>query len=1092
MAFSPKVIECKLTAPDEQGVPSTVPAGELDFIQNGIVEKFSGDADGLSLRVQKRTSFRPLPTEIRDTDGALSRVDGFSDTPNLLSSLENRLVINAGMHPQVFAEGAASWTTYKDYVYSPLTLKTSIIFGSNTQVALPDVAQIGDVRLYTWCDVTPLNPADHTTHVYSFKAMFIDQNGAVIRLPFEVIASASPSPPRVKIVADGTRFWLIFSIFTAIYARCYDTNGQQLGIDSALPVTRTNWDPFDVTAINGSTVMVCHVNAAHTLRTVDVTKLTFVSGAIVQVNSNLSASAIGGKGVAWADVGVVSPDAYLLTTDIDSDGFYSNRAYRITNLGTTPTIGFSYGTSGIINTNRGSCTSGLPGACVQLTGVVLPDGFLHAQCSFIDAGGFINDRRQDRIVFVKASNTTSTVIEERQVFSVRAASRVFTYEPGRWAFAVYLPSALTVSTLVPITPTSQAVQYSGNPTYFILDVLTGQMIGRFDDGQAGNEWTLLEYTSLAHPAFFYCIPHWIIGNDGKTRMVFGRNADSINETTQEATGNDVIPQITVTRTISAVHVEQLVLGGVGQAVEYSGELFMPGALSTIFNGINFAEQGIAIPPEQPDIPLESFSVNPGLTLLGSYTWIVVFEWTAPSGKRVRSSASIPVQKTLSGTNNNATLGGLFGHMTNRPNLSISVYRNTVTAGVPSQILYKVTDDLNPIVNDSTFGTGSLTWAFLDNVPDSVALTGEKLYTSTGFLNRDGGPAFDVGCVFENRVFVVAPDNSVWFTAEDSEGEPLWFSADGLRFQMPTSDPVRGLIGMDARLYILCANSVWYVQGGRWPGPDGLGGNMEAPQRLDISNGCTGFCKLVTGGIAYSSSAGGIWLVTRSMTNTQLSARSVDEFKNPDSLSLATVMGMAIDKDQKFAVALAGTPGELEVWDQVAKLWYNWIMPTTVLLVHIFKGKFVYATTTQVLAQQDQNYYDAVYSAGVVTQSWYTFLVSAPFNIFNVKGLKRIWQWIISGKQRGPHTLNQLATYVTEDTNVTESWTFEPTGTKFEYDFQPKIEEMSGLTLAISDAPSAVTTFDTGDSFALDLVSFEAGIDGNLSKIPPTLRRPQST
>lgn len=1090
MALSTQIIETRLTAPDDQGVPTLVPAGEIQLLQNGIVEKFSSDVGGMSLRAQKRTAFRPLPTDIRDTNGAEVTANGFEAAPNLLSSLENRLVVASNTRPNVYSEGGASWTKYQDYVYSPLSLKSSIIYGQNTQVALPDVAQIGDVRMYSWTDVTPLNPLLPDTHTYTCRVMFIDQNGTVLRLPLFIATGVTPAPPRIKIVADGTRFWLVYITGGSFRARCYDTNGEQLGAEAALPASGNHDLPWDVTVI-GSTVLVCHFVAGHTASTVDVTKLTFVSGAIVYLNTNMGGIATGDIGCAWAEKNVVNGDAYLLTTmaAIGEPAHPANYAFRITNLGTTPTVGFSFGTAGLINTDSGNSTGPQEGVCVQLTGVVMPDGFLHAQCSFVDGPGGNYDRRQDRIVFVRASTTTTTVVEEFVSLSVRAASRCFPLENGRWAFAVYMPSALTTSTLIPVTPTAEARQYSGNPTYFLLDVETSQMVGRFDDGQAGNEWTLLEYPT--HPPFFYCVPHWINGNDGKTRTVFGRNADAITETFQERTNNDVIPFITVTRTISAVHIEQIVIGGLGQALEYASELFMPGALLTSFDGINFAEQGISIAPEQPNFPTQGSAMS-GLTFLGFYTYQVVFEWTAPSGKRIRSSPSIPVQITLTGTNNVVTLTGLMGHMTNRPNLTISIYRNIVVAGVPTEILYKVTDDLNPIINDQ-FDVSSLTWTFVDNVTDQVAISREKLYTSIGYLARDPGPASNVICKAENRVFAVASDNAIWGTSEDTEGEPLWFSADGIRVRMPTTDPVVRIEHMDGRYYILCEKSVWTMPGGRWPGPDGLGGNIQPPLQLDIPNGCTGFSKVISGGIAYSSSTGGVWLITRSQTNEQLSAKAMDSFKGELSLSLATVNGMAIDRDQRFAISLVGTPGKMEIWDQVAKVWSTWKTASPILLSHVFKGKFIYADTVTVLAQSDSNYYDAIFTVGVgIIQSWIDFIVNVQYNLVNFKGLKRIWRFIVSGERRAPHTFNVQGIYVTEDDNQIEYWIFEPGAfERFVNDFQPRVEEMESLTLAFYDSPSAVTTLDTGDSFAVDLVSFEVGVDNNLSKIPPSTRRRQS-
>jgi len=303
-----------------------------------------------------------------------------------------------------------------------------------------------------------------------------------------------------------------------------------------------------------------------------------------------------------------------------------------------------------------------------------------------------------------------------------------------------------------------------------------------------------------------------------------------------------------------------------------------------------------------------------------------------------------------------------------------------------------------------------------------------------------------------------------------------------------------LIGMDGRLFILCANSIWYTTGGRWPGPDGLNGSIETPRFLTLTNGCTGFARLIKEGILYSSNIGGTWLITRSLTTVPYSRGAQDHFKDPATLVLKTINGMTIDKDQRVDVSIAGSDCQKMVLDQESKTWLTWVMPTAILLSHVFKGRFIYADATQVLKQTEGSYMDAVSTLSVTVQSWYTLAVEAMYNsLFTIKGLKRIWRFVVSGAQRATHTFNLLATYGTEDTDVTELWSFEPNIlSRFENDFQPKIEEMESLTLKFNDAPSAVTTFDTGDSFALDLVSFEVGTDGAMTKTPPSTRRRQST
>ncbi len=398
----------------------------------------------------------------------------------------------------------------------------------------------------------------------------------------------------------------------------------------------------------------------------------------------------------------------------------------------------------------------------------------------------------------------------------------------------------------------------------------------------------------------------------------------------------------------------------------------------------------------------------------------------------------------------------------------------------------MSNDLTPVVNDD----GDLTWSFVDTFSDNQALVGEKLYTDQGFVPRDPLPAFDAIAVGENRTFVVGPDNAIHFTCEASDSYPLWYNIDTHRFQMPTDDPVKSLCWMDQRLFILCESSIWWVPGGRWPGPDGLGGGMQAPVRLPFNNGCTGFSRLIDKGIAYGSSAGGVWLVTRSLENTRMSDGLQDEFEDARP---APVAGIAVDDDQRVAVVWARGLDAQKVYDQRCNTWSSWYQATDVLHNHVIRGKHAYADFNSVKVQTVDEYMDDVQVVGD-PPVWYTFECEATFSLMNIKGLKRIWQFLISGARRARSLMHIEATYVTEDTDEIEQWDFEPEELeRFDNEFQPRIEEMLQMQIKVRDAEPEVSEESfTGDSFAWDFTSFTVGTEGGLGRTPPSTRRRLST
>src|SRR3569623_1152404 len=119
---------------------------------------------------------------------------------------------------------------------------------------------------------------------------------------------------------------------------------------------------------------------------------------------------------------------------------------------------------------------------------------------------------------------------------------------------------------------------------------------------------------------------------------------------------------------------------------------------------------------------------------GTHSYILIWETIDQNGDRVFSSPSSAADITFSdGTSHAITLPGDMLAMTSRTDLTLGVYRNTVTNGVPGTIYYRVNDPLTEIIrNDPT----ALSWTYVDDKPDDLIETGQPLYTSEGQLPAD--------------------------------------------------------------------------------------------------------------------------------------------------------------------------------------------------------------------------------------------------------------------------------------------------------------------------------------------------------------------
>lgn len=1041
---SVSTIDVPLTPVNDQGVSSSTPAGELVRADNAVVVKFNNDG---ALRVEKREGFVRETMDVRSAlTGAQIVSTGFQAGPKLLTSLGEQIVIGADSAPHALAENGDSWTKF-DYVYSPTIAKTSVVYGGNIQIANPDVANINGVRFYTWSEPVATLPL-----VPKIMAMVVDADGTPLRTPWTLVTGDPYA--RAKVVSNGAQFWVVYSIFTAVVCEVYNTDGVMTAT-LQFEALDSKYRPWDLTFQGGAVLYCQSVND-----TARLTKLT-VSGATVTANTtNLSFGVLANHGVFWSENATNDGFAYLLTSHRDPDGGTVEYANQIGTISTTPTVTARYGLAGTDHIYDQNGEGGVDGVLCEMTGVKLADA-LYVQLSFQDA----TDHRFDRTVFLHCIPNTVTV--DGLLRSTRMASRPFVL-PGddRWQVLMYYPSVLFSEYAATGTNPYPTVT-SGQPTYFMTDILTRQTTGRFCDGVAGQEWSRLGYPGdTGHGPYFFCLPHTFLDADLRLHVPVGYNAEVVNHReTTAISGQDILQSITKTRQVSAVNILDIRLGGDGQAVEYNAELFMPGALTTAFTGYSFSEQGISLAPEQPSL---ARSVGAGQLTPGfPYEYVLVFEWTNPQGRRVRSATSVPQWISLDGgAFNTITLTIMVNHLTNHPDLTISVYRKIIENGVQSSQYYKVSDDLDPLYNNRTLRTVT----FVDTMSDSEASANEVLYTSLGFIDRDPAPAMSAGIVADNRVLVIGPDNALWFSGEANDTDPIWFSLLQRVF-MPTNDELVRVEAMDGRIYLLCRNSIWYMPGNRWPAANGTGGSLEAPTKLGFTNGCTGQSRLVKEGIVYSSSAGGLWLIQRGMENIQLGAAAMDDFDGK------TISSIAVDADQRIAFALAGTTRVQMVWDQVAKVWTKWINATDILLNHVVRGKMCYADATSLRVQTEDVYYDSDTNG---TPSWYTMTLEAWFSLINIKGLKRVWEFLLTGERKSQSAITVDATYVTEDLDVTESWTLTPTiNERFEEHFAPKVEEMSQMKLRITDAASLVAADNNGNSIAWELTSFTVGTEGGL-------------
>lgn len=654
---------------------------------------------------------------------------------------------------------------------------------------------------------------------------------------------------------------------------------------------------------------------------------------------------------------------------------------------------------------------------------------------------------------------------------------------------------MTGSETITISKSANAGSPEYQPCWYLTPLSTSQKVaGRWDYGIAYADWRFdgnakANASTFERNGYPLALSSVVRGTDG-LQLVLPYRAQSFTagQTINSANGNIVGVQTTAESTVG---LKQFSISDAhGQAVAADGELLLPGLQASEFTSSGFTEDGINLGPEKPFIVSQTTdgAIALALSLLATYQYVVCFEVTDESGDRVWSVVSPPLDVTLTGTQNTVTIGGRMPGPTLRT-VGVSIYR-TAMVGFPQVATtqhYKITNDLNVNGPGFTFasvngGPDSDTWQFKDQTPDASILSSEVLYTDSGELQHFPAPAFRQGVAsWKGCSWVVGYDRAVWKSAEKTEGDAEWFHP-AFRFTFPVDDEPVAVAALDSYMIVFFANSApWYIPAAQFPDNTGKNGTLPTPLALPFPNGCTGFAATVNAGtpgagVAYSSTAGGIWLIDRSLRNTYLSQPMQDELQ-------LGVTGLAVDGQQRLLVATGST--DLFVYDQLPQAWYHWRLPTAAQLITNRSGRAVYQDSSLVSVYTPDNYTDRVPTASGIAPD--VTLALSEFG--NVRGLKSVWACNIVGEYRGPHNLNAVISYPDEPDEP--DTTFGPfpadPGEPYIFEINPMIEESTSYGLRVFVDFAGVGT--PGNSMALELLSFEVGIEPNLSKVRDSQRIP---
>jgi hypothetical protein len=658
------------------------------------------------------------------------------------------------------------------------------------------------------------------------------------------------------------------------------------------------------------------------------------------------------------------------------------------------------------------------------------------------------------------------------------------------------PPTITIFFLQNIQPLFQ-------PTWFLVPLTGTQPVaGRWEYGQAYADWRF-----EANQGTFATAWNWNTFPQSLSTPHVTADGIAVALPFRAQNVTQAVPLVTV---VGQVPFAEEIIGNtvglktftfstaLGLGFQDTNSYFIPGPMASVMTQSGVFESGINLAPEAPFLISQSVSggATLGITLGATRIYQAVAEYTDENGDLIESIPSPPLTVNMSGTNNQATIGGrlmfplsstggtvanTYGPTTR--NVTISLYATAIQGGIATTQKHLITNDLNPnglapvsTLNPSGFSfPDSFTWNYLDSNPDVGLTDNQELYTDSERA-RHPAPAFSRGLGdFKNRDWVVGYDDAIWMSFEKVAGQAVaWNPA--LRWQFPADNPPKTIASLDDNLFVFCARTIYVIPlgGASLPQASGIG-SLPTPVPLPWPVGSrNGHALGIPDLVVFDSTAGGAWAINRGLETAWLSHPVIDALTG-------TVTGMCLDSEQKLYIQQDGTDAsKVIVYDHVPGVWGVVACPTPPRLIATYAGQFTYQDTGTVNVTVDGAVNDQI--AGV-TYGIAPDLTFQSLSFANVRGLKMIWGLQLVGQYLGAHRVNIVISYPDDGYPDQVIPPFTPDPTKpYIIPFYLDNEEVTTFELRVyADFVGVVTP---GASFSLELIGAEIGVQpGRLAQLP---------
>ena len=485
-------------------------------------------------------------------------------------------------------------------------------------------------------------------------------------------------------------------------------------------------------------------------------------------------------------------------------------------------------------------------------------------------------------------------------------------------------------------------------------------------------------------------------------------------------------------------------------------LHVNGGILRLYDGAGLTETGFLLYPE-----IESAgSVAGGSVAAGTYSVVLVFEWTDSLGNVHRSAPSLAKEVVVGAGASKIQISLFNFNATNRfepqrDNIRVVAYR-TADAGT---VYYRTADVANPEQ------LAAITIELLE--ADATLTDNELLYTTGGELPNISPGNARLITQHKDRLFVVSDDGRLWFSKKFIVNEGPGFS-DAQVIDNPDGKTITAIHSIGDQLAVFTERAI-YVVTGDGPNARGTGQPFSKPRRIDSDVGCDLNAPVVLygAGVMFKSEKG--FCVLSGALQASFIGAPIEDFNGLTFVSAVVV-------PVKNEIRLGHSDGVTLVYNYLFGQWSTFTNHTQVAAV-LLGGNYVYLQADAQAYEQDSSFTDGT------TAAISMLIETAWIKMQHLQGFQRVKWLSLIGEFLGPFTLNVDIYYDYADAaaqtlalSTTEQG--QSVGTPLQLRIKPELQKCQSIKLRFSDTPLP----GTGEAFSVSELMLSVGFKGRAPRL----------